>query len=349
MIAAAGTRPRPLRGVPDRKEPALVATPKTVLAGTAAALMCAAPLAAPAQAAPTTPVDGVYTAANRNYAVAAGRELLRGADTTRAARAHLRAEIHDLPADQRPFFAVGPLRGRSFTVRVVADYACLNATPGVRTVRAGACSPGDAPTALSPLRTAALSVDVLRVGTLDTSFPSTYWHGLDPRRLATFAGSAAPSGGRAAGITDRDEDGLDDDGRVTFRKDGSAVCLVLPLDDESSTRVVNTACGDLPARSTHDLSRAGQRAQLIDATTQVAEQIQQLSSARNVPVNELTDADLTDIEAGVDDRYSMLWFPRTDGETRPTQVVLVLEDRAGVAEFTTDTVGAEYVVDLGSV
>ena len=238
--------------------------------------MCAAPLAAPpAQADPATSTDGVYTAANRNYAAAAGRELLHGSHTARAARAHMRAEIHDLPADQRPFFAVGPLRGSSFTIRVVADYACLSATPSARTVRPGACRRDDALTKQVPLRTAALSVDVLHVSALDTSFPSTYWHGLDPRRLATFASSAAPTGGRAAGITDRDDDGLDDDGRVTFRRGGSAVCLELPLDNESSTRVVNTACGDLPARSTHDMSKAVQRAQLLDATKQVAEQVQQ--------------------------------------------------------------------------
>jgi hypothetical protein len=191
---------------------------------------------------------------NRNYALVASRGLPHDAER---AQATLLEAISSVPRAVRGYFVVGDLStdelaARRFTFTAVADQACLSwSSDGERSRTQGPCTSAEALRSDTPLRDAGT---VLGFSALDAGRENGIEGLADALRVGSLkfvAGLMAPPTSRVTGLTDRDEDHLDDDGRITFRRAGDAVCVQLPVHLKAEARVVSGACSDLADRSTH--------------------------------------------------------------------------------------------------
>jgi hypothetical protein len=155
----------------------------------------------------------------------------RGAEQAhRLARQNL---VHNAPPELRHHVSIGPVRGDRFTVTIVGDQACA-IWPSGRPHRAkpGPCAAADRVRLRNPLKATAHVVGSL----YDHSLGDARTHRqrveimslLFPRAaMANVAWTYAPPGVGVAGLIDDDEDGLDDDARVTLHGGGRALCLRL--------------------------------------------------------------------------------------------------------------------------
>lgn len=155
---------------------------------------------------------------------------------------------------------VSKVRNRRFTLTYFGDQACLtytrptsaNGTTHTR-ITAGTC------TANQRHPRQSLMASATRIGTYATRLMSsatrTYYTGALNRLVANktlrqYAQASATAGVRISGVSDKNNDGLDDDGRVTFRRGDHAVCAELPITPGAKAHYYRSDCRDLPARDT---------------------------------------------------------------------------------------------------
>lgn len=191
--------------------------------------------------------------------------------TARSGRRALLRELAALPPAQRRFYRVGRVRHGAFTFSAVGERSCLS-WPGHRAdaptrraahratrtaaYRSGGCHRAHANAPTTPLRDAAAAVAAWSGHKRRTARIEGVLATVDVRNLARTAGFLAPRGVRITGVGDGDGDGLDDDARVAFRKEGRVVCAQLAIAVHGRSRFFRTPCSSLPRRDLTGLRRA---------------------------------------------------------------------------------------------
>lgn len=223
----------------------------------AVALPLAAVAAAPADAAGARPGGSVT---NTNAAI----KLLQGvADfnyvrgTVASARSLALHQMHG--RIWKGLSWAGKIHDHRFTFTYLGDQACLDYTgpvsnpPTEPRVTGGTCTARERHPKTSPeaaaRRIAALST---RLASSKTKKDETALLDLSVSMslLPKYARAAASKGVQISGVVDANNDHLDDDGRVTFRRNGRAVCAELPITRDGKARVYRTDCRNLPTRDT---------------------------------------------------------------------------------------------------
>ena len=313
----------------------------------ALALIASSPAATAVMAPGQRAADGTtIEVVNRNYALVASRGLPHDAERARAA---LLEEVSSVPRAVRGYFEVGDLTTdglgvRRFTFTAVADQACLSwSSDGERSRTPGPCTSAEALQSSTPLRDAGR---VLGFSALDAGRENGM-EGLSGAlrvgALKFIAGVMAPPGARVTGLTDRDEDHLDDDGRVTFRHAGDAVCVQLPVHLHTEARVVGRACSDLADRSTHWLVGWGWEDYLERMGRRLARTMRAYSADQATAYGEFTPADVRAIRRSMhgDGLTLVRRGPATYRIESPRQCRVVLTaDPAGVGTAIGVSAGA---------
>jgi hypothetical protein len=161
-------------------------------------------------------------------------KALPGDNAAEARRKAIHNLIASSPPELRRHIEVGPLHGRRFTFTIVGDQACAAWPRGGGSHRAfpGPCVPRDRVTLRNPLRATATVVGFLYDDTLGEASTHRQRVSLMGQlftrpSLANLTWTYAPRGVGVSGLIDDDNDGLDDDARVTLHADSRARCLRL--------------------------------------------------------------------------------------------------------------------------
>jgi hypothetical protein len=239
-------------------------TPSRVTTLVLAAVTALAPIAvisAPAaDARPRTGhashVDGVPNPSETRAWSRAARE----ARSARAGRTMLLADLGALPPAMRRLYRVGAVRHGAFTFSAVGELSCLSwHARGQSTFTAGPCRRPARHRVRTPLRDAAVAVGVWADVAARSAGVEGVLKTVDVTNLTARSGMLAPRGVVVTGVVDRNRDGLDDDARVAFRKDGRVVCARLPLTVRGRPLVFRIGCRRLPRRDLTHLRTAYDR------------------------------------------------------------------------------------------
>jgi hypothetical protein len=188
------------------------------------------------------------------YSTAAALPGHNAVEARRMAVANL---VKSSPKALRPYLHVGPVHRHRFTVTIVGDQACAFYRPGrPHVAKVGPCAPSDRIRLASPRRATAFVVGFA----YDDSLGDVHRHRarvrlisnlFSRRTLANVAWSYAPRGVGVAGLIDHNEDGLDDDARITLHSDGHVTCLRLGVYPGQKSTYSAGICRNLEPRRIH--------------------------------------------------------------------------------------------------
>lgn len=237
----------------------------------------------------------------------------------------------------RPFIDVTPVTDGDFTLTMLADQACLSqeSENALIDVVRGACDGDPVASSRRPLTDL---VRLLEAGRPGRRFPLAvavfFQHVSAPGMIAAADRSIAVV---RSSVTDRDRDGLEDDGRYQVRRAGTSYCLQLPVTREQRTRLVRKRCAVLPARDLTWVSDVIYSD--IDADT-VVESIQNVSRNSGKRISRLGARELDAVRATLGEGLSLsrsapLRFRVTEDESGCFVTIVFKADRIAAKARTT--------------
>jgi hypothetical protein len=185
-------------------------------------------------------------------------KALPGRNAEQAHRQAVRNLITSSPRMLRRYIDIGDVRGNRFTVTFVGDQACAIWRSGRRphVATPGPCAAADRIRLRNPLRATARVVGFLyddALGDARTHRQRVNLMGqlFTRASMANLTWTYAPRGVGVAGLIDKDQDGLDDDARLTLHGDGRALCLRLGVYPGQSSTSSWGQCRYLKPRTIH--------------------------------------------------------------------------------------------------
>ncbi|MEQ6900985.1 hypothetical protein [Nocardioides sp. YIM 152588] len=189
-----------------------------------------------------------------------------------------------------------------FTFTVLTDQACVSEDPETTeiTVRRGPCDGDDVATSTSPLKDLVGLVDAALAPALRGWVLGAYFEHMSLPRL--LGGADASIAFVPGSVTDRNEDGIDDDGRFELTRNGATYCLQAPLTKGESARLAAKPCADLRPRSSAWLGRAGE---LAFGAYDVVDSIRNLSRNTSTKISRLGPAEIDAVRRTMDPGYRL--------------------------------------------